>query len=318
MLVPALTFPVRGCDRVGGHHAGARVALRGTHRGSGPQLSGGIEQLRARLGEFAGRIPGRPDRRQQLGQPQVGPGLVGECVEGAEHLGVVAAAGDVDREHAAGVPDPDQLLSGELPVHVAGQGGEVPDPTDVVLTVQNRLEQVGDAPAVGDVVAERLAQLLGGLAGVGVPPRAERRQQRIVGVEREVAVHHGGHAERPHRGQLDAVAIAYVLSEGGVALLKAGPDRLQRVRPQTVHELVLPVVAADRDRRVVVGPDQHRLDPGRSQFDTEGRTGLGDRLDLRRHVAHRVLLLRSPGPDGSTPGSSGSGPRSRAGWSCRR
>ena len=62
---------------------------------------------------------------------------------------------DVDREHAAGVADAEHLLAGQLPVDVAGQGGQVSDPLDVVLAVQDRLIQVRDAPAMRDVVPEQ-------------------------------------------------------------------------------------------------------------------------------------------------------------------
>ena len=72
-------------------------------------------------------------------------------------------------------------------------------PADVLLAVQDGLEQVRDAPAMGDVVPEQLAQLLGGLAGVGVAPGPERRQQFAVGVEGEIAVHHRRYPQRADR-----------------------------------------------------------------------------------------------------------------------
>jgi hypothetical protein len=74
---------------------------------------------------------------------------------------------------------------------VAGQGGEVPDPSDMILTVQDRLIEMGDALSMGDVVPELGTQTLGGLAGVGVALGPKRRQQLAVGVEGKIAVHHG-------------------------------------------------------------------------------------------------------------------------------
>ena len=73
---------------------------------------------------------------------------------------------------------------------VARQGGQLPDTVDVVLTVQDRLVKMRDAPPMRDVVPERGAQLLSGRAGVGVAPGAEGRQQFAVRVDGQVAVHH--------------------------------------------------------------------------------------------------------------------------------
>ena len=65
-------------------------------------------------------------------------------------------------------------------------------------------------------------------------------------------------------------------ARAATALLQPGPDGVQRVRPHPVHELVLPVVAADGERRVV-RTDQHRLDPGRPELDPQGGATVGDR-----------------------------------------
>ena len=190
----------------------------------------------------------------------------------------------VDREHAAGIPDAEDLLAGELLVHVAGQGRQVGQPTDVFLAVQDRLVEVRDAPPVRDVAAELRAEPLGRPARVRVAPGAERREQRTVGVERQVAVHHRRHTEGADRGQLDPVASPHVVGQGREALLQPCPDGVQRVRPHPVHELVLPVVAADGERSVI-RTDQHRLDPGRPELDPQGRATAGDRCaGIHRHV----------------------------------
>ena len=67
-----------------------------------------------------------------------------EFVELSEHGAVVRAGGDVDREHAGRVAHPEQLLSRQLPVHVARKRVEVRDPPDVVLAIEDGLVQVRD------------------------------------------------------------------------------------------------------------------------------------------------------------------------------
>ena len=134
MLVPALTLPVRGATELVATMP-VPASPSGGHSGiAGPQSPGRIEQPGAGLGAASRRPPRRSDGRQQVGQPPGQAGVGDQVVEVAHHGGVVAAGGGVDREHAAGVADPEHLLAGQLPVHVPGEGGQVRDPTDVVLT----------------------------------------------------------------------------------------------------------------------------------------------------------------------------------------
>ena len=124
------------------------------------------------------------------------------------------------------------------------------------------------------------------------------RQQLAVGVEGEIAVHHRRDAEGADRGQLDVVASPDVGGQRGVALLEPGPDRVQGVGPEPVDELVLPVVTADGQRRVVRS-DQHRLDPGRAQFDPERGAALVDGLArVRVRGARSCAAVRSLGEPG--------------------
>ena len=61
---------------------------------------------------------------------------------------------------------------------VARQGGEKGDVAHMLLPVEDGLVQMGNAPALGNVEVEPLAQILGGLPGGGVAPGAEGGQQR--------------------------------------------------------------------------------------------------------------------------------------------
>jgi hypothetical protein len=262
------------CDGVGGHHAGAGVTLWWAHRSIGVQRAGRVQQPSAGIGQRAGRLTGSADRRQQAAQRRQ-PAVGDQVIERAEHGGVIAAGADVDREHAAGVADAEDPLAGQLPMHIAGQGGQVRDPPDVLLVVQYGLIQVRDAPAVRDVVVEQCAQSFDGRPGVGVAPGPERGEQFARGVECEVAVHHRGHPQGVDSGQLHPVSLLDVGGQRRVTVLQTGPHRVERIRPPAVDELVLPAVAAHRER-CVVRTDQHRLDPGRTQLDTECGPAFGD------------------------------------------
>ena len=76
-------------------------------------------------------------------------------------------------------------------MYIASQRGQELDVLHVLVTVQDALVQVRDAPAQGDVVVEQLAELGSCLASVRVTPCAERHQNLLLLVEGHVAVHHG-------------------------------------------------------------------------------------------------------------------------------
>src|SRR5918997_736739 len=125
MLVPAETLPVRGATElvatmpVPASPSGGHIGMPGSSRplGSSCFAPAGVSSP-----------AGPPDHGQQIGQGQVGAGLGSELVEPAQLRRVVITGGGVDGEHAAGVADAQNLLSGELPVDVAGQRREMRDP----------------------------------------------------------------------------------------------------------------------------------------------------------------------------------------------
>ena len=93
----------------------------------------------------------------------------------------------------------EHLLAGELPVHVAGEGGEEIDLANVLFVVEHGLVQVCDGPAFRNVVLEQFGKLLVRFGSVGVLPSAERHQQFAVLIEGEIAMHHAEKPMRPTR-----------------------------------------------------------------------------------------------------------------------
>ena len=182
-------------DRVRGDHARARVALGRTQRDPGLERAGRVDE-RSPLGGQRPRVlaraqHGRQDVTQAPRDPLGHQGLV--LVEVGLHVG---ARLRVDREHARGVTDAQDVSSRQLVVDPACQRPEAGDARDVLLGVEDRLVQVRDRPAQGDVEAEEAGELVGRATRVGVAPRAEGREQVALGVEGEVAVHHRGDADR--------------------------------------------------------------------------------------------------------------------------
>ncbi len=257
-----------GLDGVRRDHAGSGVAFRRAQGHTGLQVAGDVQPLGAGLGQASGGSAGG----QHLGQdvPEF-PGIAlrgDELLELLHHVGAVVPGGRVDGQHAGGVAHAQDLLTGEFPVDVAGEGGEVGDPGNVLLPVQDGLVEVGDAPAERDVIDEELGEFRGGGAGVGVSPGAEGDKQGAFGVEGHVAVHHGADADGGEMLDLDVVAGLHVGAEGGVAVLQAEPEGFLAVGPETVHELVFPLMGALGDG-IVVLIDQDGLDAGGSELDAQ-------------------------------------------------
>ena len=145
----------------------------------------------------------------------------------------------------------------------------------MLLGIENRLVQVRDRPAQRNVEAEDAGELVGRAASVRVAPRAEGREQAIVRVEGEVAVHHRGDADRTVGRGGDVVAFAHVGDQGGVGALQAGENLIEAVGPQATLQVILPAVAAGGEH-LMVGTDEDGLDAGRTDFDAERSVGGGD------------------------------------------
>ncbi|CAM3827998.1 hypothetical protein COFR110785_00660 [Corynebacterium frankenforstense] len=80
--------------------------------------------------------------------------LRGHSVKGICHFRVIVIDCRIDGEHTDSVTDTENFLTGELPVHVAGQRRQENDVSDMIFSIQNRLVEVRDRPPQGDVLVE--------------------------------------------------------------------------------------------------------------------------------------------------------------------
>lgn len=181
-------------------------------------------------------------------------------VEFVQHRRVIAERLAVDGEHAGGLADADGVFAREQKMHIACQRCDVRDVPHVIFPVQDRLIQVRDRPALRDVEAERLCELLGGFPGHGVLPCAERNEQTPVLVKGEIAVHH---ARDAYRRDL-ARQLAEILNRGAKACLHL----VHVICPNAVFQAAFPgiVAAADDLMRLI---EQNRLDARRAELDAE-------------------------------------------------
>ena len=159
--------------------------------------------------------------------------------------GSVPVAGKrIDREHARGLAHAHDMLAGQQPVNVTGQGGEPGDPGNVGLALEDRLVQVGDAPALGHAEVQRGRQFGTGLPGVRVAPRPERHEELAGRIQGQIAVHHPADPDGGDPLQPRPMAHLNVLGKRGKRVGQAGPNVRHVVGPQPVAELVLPGMGA--------------------------------------------------------------------------
>ena len=276
-------------DRVGRHHPRAGVPLGRAERDSRPQRVGRVEQACAFRREPPGRATGPEHRGKDAAERPRETPRPDQRVEGRQARRIPVRLGGVDREHPRRVADAQDPLARESPVDVASEGREVGQPRQVRLVLEDRLVEVGHAPALGHGEVQRLGQQPARRAGDVVPPCPERHEQLALVVEGDVAVHHRADAHRRDLPQVHAVPGADVGDEGRVGGRETALDVGDRVRPDAVLEPVLPRVRARRERRRV-GCDQRRLDARGAELDPEHG---GARRDQRRRAD---LLLRHPGP----------------------
>ena len=171
---------------------------------------------------------------------------------------------------------------------IAGQRGQIADILDVGFLVQDRLVEVGNAPALGNVELEQIGEFLCRLPGHGVAPGAKRDEQISVLIEGQVAVHHAAEADGANGLERGVVLLKHLVAELAIAFLQACPNIFETVGPDAVFVAVFPLMASRGDRRMILA-DQHRLDARRAELDAKsGLSALNCFLDI---VAIHVHLL---------------------------
>ena len=272
---------------VGGRHSGSRISLRRADGNARLQVSAHIQKLRPFFRQRARIVSREQNLRQDIGKL---PGIAfvrDQLFKGIDHGRVVLLRLRIDGKHARRLADAEHLSARQLPVYIARKGGQISDILHVLLPVQDGLIEMGDTPSLGNVEMKGFRQLHGRLFRDGVPPSPEGHQHLPVFVKWKITVHHGAEAKRADRGQGDAVFFLHVLRHVSVAVLQPGPDILLAVGPDIVFITVFPLVAAGGDRSVVLS-GQNRLNPGGTEFNSQGCFPLQNRLpDI--HNFHYLL-----------------------------
>ena len=252
-------------DRAGGYHARSGISLGRAHRDAGGDGTIEVEERCAFGGEPARVGAGGEGLGQQGEQIHLGR----ELFVPRDEIGVVGDTASADREHARGVADAQHVPSREPAVHVSGEGRDGGDVRNVRLPIAQSLVEVGDRPAQRDVHPERLGELGRRRSRVRVAPRAERSEQPVAGVEREVSVHHRRDPEPDDLGGL-SVARARFPEQLCDCRTHPVPHIVEVVGPQVVLEAVLPREGSGRDHRGRIRRlDETRLDARRAEFDAQ-------------------------------------------------
>ena len=217
-------------------HSRACVALACTQRNASFKVAVFVEQSRARSREKASVFARAQDLRQHVFELPRHFFDFRKIVELCNHRRVVIFRRRINREDARRVADTRNLFAREPPVNEAVKRGYERDIFDVRFFFEHRLIQMRDCPAFRNRVVEERRELFACLARNRVAPCAERGEQRIVFVERQVSVHHRAHAHCAELFERNAVFFANVPLHICVARLQSRKDFVHRIRPHAVHE----------------------------------------------------------------------------------
>ena len=245
------------------NHARAGISLARRNRNSGKKRSRRVKEAGARLGQRAAGSPCGQYTRQD--RTEVNAGLFPELVD---HALIVVQCRAVDREHAGGLADAHDLLTGQLPVDITGKRCKKRDGRDVGFSIQDGLIIMRDAPALRNIEAKQLGQLFSRFAGDRVAPGTEADQLSVVLIEGQVAVHHGRNAQSADGSQRDTEFLpdthGQICKAGLQALLYEGHG----IGPDAAVILILPFEGAGCNGDMVF-VNQDGLDAGRAELDAK-------------------------------------------------
>ena len=125
-----------------------------------------------------------------------------------------------------------------------------------------------DAPSLRNVILKEFCELLTRFLCDRISPCPEGHQKLSVLVKCHIPMHHSTKAKRSECLDLRAVFLLHRLCQILIAVLQPFPDGIQTVRPDVVHQLVLPIIVSDR-KHFMIFVDQYRLDSGRAKLNPE-------------------------------------------------
>ena len=257
-------------NAVGGSHSGSRIPLWRTHGNTGFQVTGHVQQPGPFLRQYARILSGHQGLWKDV--PQF-PWKMLPChqfIKLVNPLLVKILCMDVHREHACHIADPKDPFPGQHPVYITLQCNEIINILYMLLLIQDGLVQVGNAPSLGHIVPENPSQLLRSRPCDGIPPCAEGNQELPILIKRHVTVHHGGKTDGTNGGKGHAVRFLHVGRHLRITVPDTIPYVIQGIGPDMVHIQVFPVMASGGNGGMVL-PDEHCLNPGGTQFNSQRR-----------------------------------------------
>ena len=260
-------------DTVCGNHTGSCVSLRRTHQNSGFQLSAYIQKFCAFLSKNSGILTCNHDFRHNVTEFPWESIRCNQLIKLLHHLFVIVLCLAVDRKHTCRITDTKNSFSGEFPVYIGFQSGDIIDVFYMLLAVKDCLIQVGDAPSLRDIVMEKLCQLLRSFSCDVVSPGTERNHQLSRFVKRHISMHHGTDTKSTYTCKLHPIFFLNIFCHILVAALETFPDLLQAVCPDTIYILVFPFIGTGCDGLIFI-VYQNCLDPCGTKLNTKSCTVL--------------------------------------------
>ena len=138
----------------------------------------------------------------------------------------------------------------------------------MLLSVQDCLIQVGNAPSLRNIIVKQFHQLLTGFCSDIISPCTECYKKLALFIKRHITMHHGTDTQCTYRFQFYIIFRFYILRHILIAVLDTCPDIFQAVCPDSVFVTVFPLMSAGCDRLIFI-IHKYCLDSGGSELNTK-------------------------------------------------
>ena len=127
---------------------------------------------------------------------------------------------------------------------------------------------MGNTVPLRHIHLKLLRQLCSGLLGHGISPGAKWNQQFILLIKCHIAMHHSTDSQRGQLLKRHPVLPLHFLCQNLITRLQSCMDCLQTVGPDTIHQLIFPLIRTHR-QCFTIFIHKHCLDPGRTKLNAK-------------------------------------------------
>ena len=176
---------------VGAYHARTCITLWWCHSCASLQHTSWIQQPCTSLSQSTGSLTCWQNSWQNILQLPRQITDIFQFIEFLYHILIIGSNVFIYWEHTRSIPNTQYLLTAQLPMNVASQGGEELDFRHMRLLVQHSLINMSHTPSLRNVEFQSLGQVICCFASNIIAPSSKWHQQLILCIKSQITMHHG-------------------------------------------------------------------------------------------------------------------------------